>query len=73
MLQIAMAGYGDDQHLPADAAVEALNHAVGLGGVGLGLAMVDSQGLTRGLRVVGGEATATVGLNRAGIVGGRNS
>jgi hypothetical protein len=50
-----------NQHLPPDTAVEALDHAVGLGRVGLGLAVLDAELAAGGLEALSREAAAAVG------------
>ena len=50
----------DGQDLAPDAAVEALDHAVGFGRVGFGLAVVDAQVAAGRLEAVGGEAAAVI-------------
>jgi hypothetical protein len=41
-----------DQHFAADAAVEVLDHAVGLGRIGLGLAVLDAELAAGGFEAV---------------------
>jgi hypothetical protein len=60
-LQVTMARDGDAEHLALHAAVEALDHAVGLGRVGLGLAVLHLQFAAGVLEAIGGEARAAVG------------
>src|SRR3954454_3958495 len=56
-----MARDGDAQHLALDPAVEALRHAVGARGVGLGLAVLDAELAAALLEPLGDEAGAAVG------------
>ena len=57
-LQGVVGADAHDQHLASDAAVNALNHAIGPRGSRLGAAMLDAQGAAGALERVGGEATA---------------
>ena len=50
-----------NQHLPPDTAVEALDHAVGLGRVGLGLAVLDAELAAGGLEALSREAATAIG------------
>jgi hypothetical protein len=61
MLELAVAGDQDPQHLALHPAVEALDHPVGFRGVGLGLAVLDAELPAHVLEPVGGEARAAVG------------
>ena len=60
LLELAMGPEGDAEHLGADAAVEALDHAVGLGRSGTGVTILGAKGGT-GTGEGGGEAAAVVG------------
>src|SRR5512147_1433542 len=61
VLQVAVGPEAQDQYFASDTAVETLDHAVGLGRVGLGPTMLDAERTTRLLEIGGGEATAVVG------------
>src|SRR6476620_5004478 len=68
-LEIAVARDGDAEHLTLDASVEALDHAVGARGVGLGLAMLDAE-IPAGLfKAVGGKTAAAVGQHVRDVEG----
>ncbi len=56
LLQVAVAGDGDAQHLALDAAVEALRHPVRARGVGPRLAVLDAELPASLLEALGREA-----------------
>ena len=72
LLKLGMRVDGDTEHLAADAAIEALHHAVGLRRVRLGMSVLRAK-LRADLGKGGGEATAVVGqhMGEAEGEGGR--
>lgn len=58
-----MAGDVDAEHLASDAAIEAFDHAVGLGGIGPRRAMTDPHLYGGSFKIVSGEARSSVGQN----------
>src|SRR5215208_7777869 len=64
-----MARDGDAEHFARHAAVEALDHAVGLGRVRLGLAVLHLQFAAGLLETIGGEARTPVGEHMRDLEG----
>jgi hypothetical protein len=67
--EVVVGGDRDGQNLASDAAVEALDHAVGFGRIGFGFAVVDAQGAAGFLEAVSGETAAAISQHMSHLEG----